>query len=130
MSVELRFVNYQTVESAYRFCKAVQEQRRDGLVRRAWNAARNRDSLLLSVMQKGAEVLQRASENQVGAQGHDVGGLRVHATEFNLWREAYAACADGKLATAESARDFQPLQYMYVAGAFLAGYMEWGDLGR
>lgn len=128
MSVELRTVNFQTLENAWRFAKKVQEQKRDRLVGVAWRAARNRDSLLLTVMQRGAEVLQRASEHQVGAQGHDVGGLRVHATEFNLWREAYTALLDGKLGTAESARDFQPLQYMYVAGAFLAGYLDWGDL--
>lgn len=127
MSVELRTVNYRTLEDAWKFAKTVQDKRRDRIVAVAWRAARARDSRLLTVMQTGAEILQRASENLVGAQGHDIGGLRVHATEFNLWKEAYVALLNGKLATAESARDFQPFQYMFVAGAYLAGIVDWGD---
>lgn len=128
MSVELRTVNYRTLEDAWRFAKTVQDKRRDRIVGIAWRAARARDSRLLAVMQTGAEILQRASEHHAGPQGYDIGGLRVHATEFNLWREAFTALQDHKLVDAESARDFQPLQYMYVAGAYLAGFVDWSDM--
>lgn len=118
MSVLMLFrpITAKTVEEAYRRARTAQEQRRQSWADRGMRAARARDPHLLLALQKGAEILQQISEDQLGVHGHDAAGIRVHATEFNLWREAYTAADRG-----EPLANFE---WIYAAAAWLAGIQD------
>lgn len=108
------FVTRSRVEWAYATAQRAQhEWRGESLARQAWRAASARDSRLLLALQKGADILQRMSEEQMGAHGLDVSGYRVPATEFQLWRNAYT--------TLDKGDPEQPYIWIYVAGALIAG---------
>lgn len=112
--VELpEWINEATVEEAYRRAVRAQEARRESIARLGWRAARDRNSRLLKALEGGAEVLRRMSERQLGASGLSVGGRRVPATEFQLWRNAYE--------TADRGTPEQNYEWIYGAAAILAG---------
>jgi len=113
--VELEhFVTRNRVEWAYAQAQRCQhEYRGESLARQAWRAAEARDSRLLLALQKGSEILQRMSEEQMGVHGLDVAGYRVPATEFQLWKNAYT--------TLDKGDPEKPYIWIYVAGSLLAG---------
>lgn len=114
--IELPYpVTRKTVEDAYRI---VMQAQRSGVSRyevQGRRAAKARDPRLLLALQKGAEILQRMSEEQAGPHGFDVGGTRVKHTEFTLWRTAYEVADRGGAAEAPEYAHF------YGMGALLAG---------
>jgi hypothetical protein len=85
-------------------------------------AAKARDPKLLLALQKGSQILQQMSEEQHGPHGLDVGGIRVQANEFQLWRNAYLAVDEKRIAS-EHARGEPEQQYadFYGMAAILAG---------
>jgi hypothetical protein len=107
------WVNEHTVEEAYRRASRAQQYRRESLARLGLAAARDRNARLLKALEGGAEVLRRMSERQLGSQGLEVGGRRVPATEFQLWRNAYE--------TADRGTPEANYQWIYGAAAILAG---------
>lgn len=107
------FVTRATVERAYRECKIAQENRSELTAAKAMRAARARDPKLLKALEGGARVLQVMSEEQMGQGGMDVGGLRVHATEFQLWRNAYT--------TVDTGEAVYNYVWIYVAAGYIAG---------
>lgn len=107
------WINEATVEEAYRRASRAQQARRESLARTGLRAARDRNPLLMKALEGGAEVLRRMSERQLGASGLDVGGRRVPATEFQLWRNAYT--------TADAGDPEQNYEWIYGAAAILAG---------
>lgn len=111
--VELEsFVNRRTVEWAYRQAKIAQVQRKENLAAQGWRAAKARDPKLLKALELGAEVLQAMSAEQFG-QNFNIGGIRVDATEYQLWREAYKA--------ADENQPMRQFEWIYFSGALLAG---------
>lgn len=115
-AIELPYpINRKTVEDAYR---VVNRARRDGIGRYTLagrRAARARDPKLLLALQKGAEVLQKMTEEQAGPHGFDVGGVRVQHTEFQMWRNAYTAADKG------NAEEEGQYMHLYGMAALLAG---------
>lgn len=113
--VELpEWVNERTVEDAYRIARMAQVQRRQSLATAGMRAARARDSRLLKALEGGAEVLRRMSERQLGST-YNVGGYRVQATEFQLWRNAYQMVDEGNMVGAGN------YEWIIMAAALLAG---------
>ena len=102
-----------SVEEAYRRASRAQQARRESLARLGWRAARDRNPRLLKALEGGAEILRRMSERQMGIHGLDVGGRRVPATEFQLWKNAYE--------TADKGTPEQNYEWIYGAAAILAG---------
>ncbi len=111
-----QFITRETVEWAYREARKAQAMRRMSVEAQAMRAAKARDSKLLMALQKGAEHLQRMSEEQAGQSGFDVGGHRVAHTELQLWRNAYVSVD-------RAGPDDPEAQYswIYVAAGILAG---------
>jgi hypothetical protein len=107
-----------TVERAYGTCSRAQQHGSDYYVTRGRRAAKARDPKLLLVLQKGAEILQKMSEEQAGAHGFDVGGIRVQHTEFTMWKNAYLAVDSGD---SEKQAEYS---HFYGMGALLAGLCE------
>lgn len=109
------FVTRKSVEHAYGTVKRAQ---REGIYRytnAGRRAAKARDPKLLLALEKGAMILQQISEEQAGPHGFDVGGTRVQHTEFQLWRNAYAAVDAGR------AEDEAQYMHFYGMAALLAG---------
>jgi hypothetical protein len=114
--IELPYdVNRKTVEDAYRLVRIAQRDGSNRYVLAGRRAAKARDPKLLLALQKGAQVLQKMTEEQAGPHGFDVGGMRVQHTEFQLCKNAYVAVDEG--------RSEQELQYVHLYGmaAILAG---------
>jgi hypothetical protein len=107
------WINETTVEDAYRRAIRAQQARRERLAAAGLRAAKARDSRLLKALEGGAEILRRMSERQLGAQGLDVAGRRVPATEYQLWRNAYT--------TADAGTPEENYAWIYGAAAILAG---------
>jgi hypothetical protein len=107
------FVTERTVEEAYRQGRIAQRVRRQSFADTGMRAARKRDPRLMLALEKGAEVLRAMSSRQIG-ETFNVGGIRVDATEFSLWREAYAEADRGEPLPA--------LQWVYGMAAWLCGY--------
>jgi hypothetical protein len=108
------FVTRPRLEWAYATAQRAQHATRgESLARQAWGAAKARDSRVLLALQKGSEILQRMSEEQMGQHGLDVAGYRVPATEFQLWKNAYTTMDKG---TPEA-----NYVWIYVAAGLLAG---------
>lgn len=107
------WINESTVEEAYRRASRAQQYRKESLATLGMRAARQRDGRLMKALEGGAEILRRMSERQLGSSGLDVGGRRVPATEFQLWRNAYE--------TADRGTPEGNYQWIYGAAAILAG---------
>jgi hypothetical protein len=111
--VELpEWINDRTVERAYGRAFQLQKERRLGTAEAGMRAARARDSRILKALEGGAEVLVRLSEKQLGAH-FNVGGVRMDATEAQIWREAYKAADRGE--------PLVQFRWVYAAAAELAG---------
>jgi hypothetical protein len=78
-------------------------------------AARARDSRLLFVLDKGAEVLQAASQKQWGGSTHP-DATHIEATEYQVWRNAYTQADQG-------GSELLIYQHTYAAVALLCGYV-------
>ena len=107
------WVNATTVERAH--AKALQAQRLQalGFAEKGMRAARARDPHLMKALEGGAEVLLKLSERQLG-KNYSVAGVRIDATEHQLWREAFVHADKG-----------EPLihfRWIYGAAAELAGH--------
>jgi hypothetical protein len=112
-----QFVTRSRVEWAYREAKQAQMERRgESLSRQAWRAAQARDARLLLALDKGAQILQRMSEEQFGQRGMDVAGYHVPATEYQMWKNAYT--------TLDGGDPEQPYIWIYVAAGLLAGVIQ------
>ncbi len=110
------WVNRLSVERAWRYGKARMEAHDEHAARVAMRAAQARSPALMLVLEKGAVVLAQMAEEQYGETLRSSGtpyGQRVELTEPALWREAYRLADEGK--------PIEPLQWVYVAAAWLAG---------
>ncbi len=108
------FVNRRTVEQAYAEVMRARERGVDRYVVIGRRAANARDPKLLTVLERGAVILQQISEEQAGPHGFDVGGIRVQHTEFQMWRNAY-------LAVDKRVRE-DHYEFIYAMAALLAGF--------
>lgn len=88
-------------------------ERYETFARQAWRAAKARNPRMLMALDRGSAHLQKLSEQQAGQHGFDVAGYYVHATEFQLWRNAYTTMDSG---TPE--QNYEPI---YLAAGILAG---------
>jgi hypothetical protein len=115
-SIELPYpITRKTVEDAYRMGKIAQRDGNARFVLVGRRAAKARDPKLLLALQKGAAVLQKMTEEQAGQHGFDVGGQRVQHTEFQIWKNAYAAVDAGR------SEDERQYMHFYGMAALLAG---------
>lgn len=111
-----RPITRETVEAAYRYALDAQKQKRLGVPEAGTRLARERNPLLLKVLDKGAEVLDALVEHQRGRTRRDWGTFRSersYPTEAGLWRAAYE--------TADAGNPVPHLGYIYGAAAWLAG---------
>lgn len=106
------FVTEREVERCYQQGILAQRRRQQGRADAAMRAARARDPRLLLALEKGAEVLLRVSERQLG-KGYNIGGIAISATEHNLWRSAYE--------TVEKGEPIRHLEWIYFMAGYLAG---------
>ena len=106
------WVTERTVERAHGLALEAQEKQHMSFAEKGMRAARARDSHLMKALEGGAEVLLKMSERQLGAS-FAVEGKRVDATEYQLWREAYAAADRGS--------PMIHFRWVYGAAAELAG---------
>jgi hypothetical protein len=106
------WVTERTVERAHALALDAQSRRQMGFAEKGMRAARARDSHLMKALEGGAEVLLKMSERQLGAS-FVVEGKRIDATEYQLWREAYAAADRGD--------PMVQFRWVYGAAAALAG---------
>lgn len=113
----LEFVNRRTLENAYREAQRAQQNRRESVASAGMRAAKARDSRLLKVLEKGAEILHQMSVEQWSPNGtmEFSGGVRSAPTEANLWREAYK--------TADAGEPHGTYAWIYGAAAILCGYV-------
>ena len=120
--VELEsFITPETVEYAYGLAMKRQEQRHQSFADAGWRAARARDPKLLKALEKGAEVLERTSEQQFGqtmrtATEEDRHKYKGGTTESQMWKNAYTTCDNG---TPE-----EQYSWIFGAAAFLCGYVD------
>lgn len=108
------FINLATVEAAYTLGTRCQQARRQSFADTGLRAARARDPKLLKALEKGAEVLRALSERQLGASYTTSTGVRVDATEYNLWKAA-CECVD-------KGEPIKNLEWIYGMAAWLCGY--------
>jgi hypothetical protein len=109
------WVNERTIEMAYREAQRAQESRQERVAAAGMRAAKARDPKLLKALEGGAETLRKMSERQLGVSGMDVGGIRVQATEYQLWRNAYT--------TVDSGQPHEAYAWIYGAAAVLCGFV-------
>ena len=110
------WVNESTVENAYRRARVAQYRRNDTPYKVGVRAARDRNPRLLKALEGGAVILQRMSERQMGVHGFDVGGIKVPATEFTMWKNAYE--------TADKRNPEENYAWIYASAAYLAGLLD------
>ena len=96
-----------------------QENAHDIVAQVGMRAARARDPKLLKALERGAEIMDRLSESQMGqtrrSLATDVEGYKVEHTETQLWKKAYEFADRG-----------EPLQHfcwIYGAAAIMCGYV-------
>ena len=111
------WINRRTVEEAYRSANRAMVSRRESMASTWMRAALARDARLLKALEGGAKILQKMSEEQFGVSGLDVGGIRVQATEFQLWEKAYRAVDEGW-----DRKSMAIFQWIFAAAAVLCGY--------
>ena len=86
------WINPATVERAYGRAKEAQHNHEEPVAEVGMRAAMQRDARLLIALDKGAEVLARLVEQQVGRFQRDPStpyGQKAELTELGLWRNAY-----------------------------------------
>jgi hypothetical protein len=116
-SERLEFVTRRSVEEAYRRAKQAQISRRQSMADIGLRAARARDPKLLRTLEEATEILRQMSEEQLGVHGMEVGGsLRVEATEYQMWREAYRMADEDRGIDA-----LRPFEWIYAGAAWLCG---------
>ena len=89
-----------------------QRQGRMGLAEAGMRAARARDSRFLKALEGGAEILHQLSARQLG-HNYSAAGIRMEATEAQLWKEAYKSADRGD--------PMVQFRWIYGAAAELAG---------
>lgn len=116
-SERLEFVTRRSVEEAYRRAKRAQMSRRQSMADIGLRAALHRDPKMLRTLEEASEILRQMSEEQLGVHGMEVGGsLRVEATEYQMWRNAYSAADEGLGIEA-----LRPYEWIYAGAAWLCG---------
>ena len=111
-----RPVNRQTVEKAHAMAVRGPQDHEYSFMQAGMRAARARDPKLLLALEKGAEVLDAMSDEQMGQTRRESSATRAQKaqhTEASLWREAYRLCDEG--------RPIQQLGWIYAAASWLAG---------
>lgn len=108
------FITQATVEAAYTLGSRCQQARRQSFADTGMRAAKARDPKLLKALERGAEVLRKLSEDQLGKSFTTSTGVRVDATEYNLWKSA-CACVD-------AGEPIKNLEWIYGMAAWLCGY--------
>lgn len=106
------WINESTVERAYGRAMLFQKQGRMGMAEAGMRAARARDGRLLKALEGGAEILHQMSARQLG-HNYNAAGIKMEATEAQLWREAYKS--------ADSGDPMVQFRWIYGAAAHLAG---------
>ena len=112
------FLTPARVEWAYGRAIQAQNQHRQGFADAGWRAALARDAKLLKALERGAEVVHKMAEDQMGRtrRSADKFSEQVELTEVQLWREAYRLCDEGT-----PIRNFE---WIYGAAALLCGYTD------
>tara|TARA_Y100000310_G_scaffold341577_1_gene441172 strand:- start:690 stop:1067 length:378 start_codon:yes stop_codon:yes gene_type:complete len=113
------FITPARVEHAYSMAMRSQQLKIQSFADTGWRAAQARDSKLLKALERGAEVVEKMSENQFGRTMRTADEEEKHkyergTTESQLWREAYRLCDEGN-----PIRNFE---WIYGAAAYLCGY--------
>lgn len=110
------WINAETVERAYSRAVVAQRQRIQSFANTGMRAARARDPRILLALEKGAEVLTRMQEAQVGRTQRTSARYAdtVELTEVALWRKAYEFADRGE--------PLPHLEWIYGAAAHLAGF--------
>lgn len=111
------WINPTSVEHAYGRAVEAQRRRQQHVADAGMRAARARDSKLLLCLERGAEVLSKMQEEQVGRTQRTSTRYSdtVELTEVALWRKAYEFADKG-----EPMRQFE---WIYGAAAVLAGFV-------
>jgi hypothetical protein len=111
------FVTPELVEAAHGMAIKAMSARRQIFADIGWRAAQARDEKLLKVLEKGAEVVDKMTEDQYGrtmrSPGQDHGKTKG-TTEAQLWRNAYTTMDNG---TPE-----QNYEWIYGSAAWICGY--------
>ena len=113
------FVTPKSVEWAHGRAQIAMTEHRQGFADAGWRAALARDPKLLKVLERGAEIVDKLSEEQMGrTRRADAGRTRMSSehTEAALWREAYRLCDEGN-----PIRNFE---WIYGAAALLCGFID------
>jgi hypothetical protein len=108
------WINDTTVERAYGRAMLFQRQGKMSMAEAGLRAARARDGRLLKALEGGAEVLHRMSSSQLG-HNYQAAGVKMEATEAQLWREAYKSADRGE--------PMVQFRWIYGAAAELAGLL-------
>lgn len=116
--VEIEMViNAETVEYAHGLALRYQAARKQSFADTGWRAALARDPKLLKALEKGAEVVDKLTDQQHGRTIRSVNathGETKGTTEAQLWREAYRLCDEG--------RPIRNFEWVYGSAAWLCGY--------
>ncbi len=116
--VELEeFITLERVEYAHGLAIRYQQEGRQSFADVGLRAARARDPKLLKALEKGAELIGKASEAQMGFTRRGIDVPFAHTkehTESQLWREAYRMVDQGT--------PIANFQWIYGSAAYLAGY--------
>ena len=116
-SYEALDITPEKVEYAYAMARQAQQDRRQNWADIGYRAALARDTKMLRVMEKCAEIMTKMSEDQMGRTRRtatDYGDKAEH-TEVALFREAYRLMDEG--------RPIRNFEWVYFAGALLSGYI-------
>ncbi|MAH47443.1 hypothetical protein CMI37_16585 [Candidatus Pacearchaeota archaeon] len=113
------FLSPARIEYAYSLACRAQVARRQSFADTGWRAALARDPKLLKALERGAEVIERMSEEQFGRTMRTAAEEEQHkyqqgTTEGQLWRNAYTTCDNG---TPE-----RSYEWIYGSAAWLCGY--------
>lgn len=112
------FLSPERIEHAYGLAKKYQALGRQSFAAAGWRAAQARDPKLLKALERGAEIIDKMTENQYGRTMRSSGatfGETKGTTEQQLWREAYRLCDEGQ--------PIQNFEWVYGAAAWLCGYV-------
>ena len=112
------FITPKSVEWAHGRAQQAMENHRQGFADAGWRAALARDPKLLKALERGAELVGKASEEQRGRTRRFADKLpeQVEHTEAQLWREAYRLCDEG--------RPIRNFEWIYGAAALLCGFID------
>jgi len=111
------FITPAFLEHAYRRSKQAMENHDQGFAQCGLRAAKARDPKLLKALEKGAELLDKMTENQYGRTMRSpdaTHGETKGTTEANLWREAYRMVDEGT--------PIENFSWIYGSAALLCGY--------